>query len=45
MTQIATLPEAIGGHPIPFAAGHEVIRQGHRDLTLIGITRTCSTTR
>ena len=25
-------------HLIPFAAGHEVIRQGRRDLTLIRMT-------
>lgn len=32
-------------HLIPFAAGHEVIRQGRTDLTLARMTRTSSTTR
>ena len=32
-------------HLISFAAGHEVIRQRRRDLTLCGSTPTWSTTR
>ena len=32
-------------HLIPFAAGHEVLRQGRRDLELIRMTPDCSTTR
>ena len=32
-------------HLIPFAAGHEIIRQGRRDLTVVRMTPTSSTTR
>ena len=31
-------------HLIPFAAGHEIVRQRRRDLTLIRMTPTWSTT-
>ena len=31
-------------HLIPFAAGHEIIRQGRRDLTLVRMTPDVSTT-
>ena len=31
-------------HLIPYAAGHEAIRQGRKDLTLVRMTPTCSTT-
>ena len=32
-------------HLIPFAAGHEVLRQGRRELELIRMSPTSSTTR
>jgi glutaconate CoA-transferase subunit A len=32
-------------HLIPFAAGHEVLRQGRRDLKLIRMTPASCTTR
>ena len=32
-------------HLIPFAAGHEIIRQRRRDLTLVRMTPDLSTTR